>query len=252
MYNVKESDIEIKTPATIEVPGTKSDSTDRIKIPNVPDLKPTGDSLGTLKIDTTKKNKTDKDVFNVNFGRAVQYKTINEYDSAERSMPKNKRDNWFVRLLTKKSITINQRYKGKENTLMVDLSNKFIHSVPYILFASLPLFALFLKLLYIRRKQFYYADHGVFLIHLYIFTFLFMLLWFLLDKLEKITNWKGIGWVQALLVLIGLFYTLKGLKNFYGQGWGKTILKFILFNVFCLLAAVILFVVFGFFSFYQI
>ena len=121
------------------------------------------------------------------------------------------------------------------------LINKFIHSIPYLLFVSLPLYALFLKLLYIRhRKQYYFADHGVFLIHLYVFTFLFLLFYFGLDKLEKQTHWKGIGIVQAIFILAGLFYTLKAMKNFYKQGWGKTILKFIIFNILCIISLVII------------
>ena len=63
--------------------------------------------------------------------------------------------------------------KSEQSNWQAHLLDKFLHMLPYILFVSLPLYALFLKLLYIRkRKQFYYVDHGLFLIHLYIFTFL--------------------------------------------------------------------------------
>jgi hypothetical protein len=136
--------------------------------------------------------------------------------------------------------------------MFVNLMETFMHSIPYLLFVSLPLYALFLKLLYVRRKQFYFADHGVFLIHLYVFTFLFLLAYFMLDKLRDMTKGGGIGYVQALLIVTGLFYTLKAMKNFYQQRWGKTILKFILFNLLCVIAAIILFSFFFVFSLFRI
>jgi hypothetical protein len=117
----------------------------------------------------------------------------------------------------------------------------------------LPLYALYLKLLYIRhRKQYYFADHGVFLIHLYVFTFLFLLFYFGLDKLEEQTHWKGIGIAQAILILTGLFYTLTAMKNFYKQGWGKTVMKFIIFNVLCVISLALLFALFLAITYYQI
>lgn len=252
LYHVSESDIEFNPKENIVVPIPKRDSTVSDRILPTPAFKTIKDSLANSKMDTTHKSKSKNGGFNVNFGSAEKYKSVHEYDSIQQSLPKSKKDNWIKKIINKKAIVINQRYTGKENTMMVDLVNKFIHSVPYILFASLPLFALFLKLLYFRRKQFYYADHGVFLIHLYIFTFLFMLFWFSLDKLKSTTNLGGVGIIQTILVLTGLFYTLMSLKNFYQQGWGKTILKFILFNLFCTVAAVFLFSFFLLFSLFQI
>ena len=153
----------------------------------------------------------------------------------------------------RKSIALNQKYEGDQSKIFAELINKFLHTFPYLLFVSLPLYALFLKLLYIRhRKEYFFADHGVFLIHLYIFTFLFLLLYFGLDKLEDTTHWSAIGYIEGILFLIGIFYTIKAMKNFYRQGWGKTILKFIIFNILCLFSVVLLFTVFLAFSYYLI
>jgi len=192
--------------------------------------------------------------FNVNFGGNFNsYKTVAAYDSAQKTLSKDQKDGWFERMVTRKSVAINEKYKGDQAKINLKLIQTFLHSIPYLLFVSLPLYALFLKLLYIRRKQFYFADHGVYLIHLYVFTFLFLLIFFLLDKLDDVTGWKGIiGVVQALLIITGLFYTLKAMKNFYRQGWGKTITKFIIFNLVCLIAVIILFSFFFVFSLYQI
>jgi len=204
--------------------------------------------------DSIVKNKISKGGINFNFGSDVSnYKTLKEYDSVQKTLPKNKREGGLSKIFTRKSVALNEKYKGDQQKIAVELINKFIHSIPYLLFVSLPLYALFLKLLYIRhRKQYFFADHGVFLIHLYVFTFLFLLFYFGLDKLAEQTHWKGIGIVQAILIVTGLFYTLKAIRNFYKQGWGKTILKFIIFNILCVISLVLLFVLFLALTYYQI
>jgi len=182
-----------------------------------------------------------------------KYSTLREYDSVQKALPENKRDVGITKMISRKTVQLNEKYNGDQNKIAKEFINKFLHTFPYLLFVSLPLYALILKLLYIRhRKQYFFADHGIFLIHLYVFTFLFLLLYFGLDKLEKAVHWRGIGVIQGLLILTGIFYTLKAIKNFYRQGWGKTILKFILFNIICFISIMLLFAVFLAFTFYQI
>jgi hypothetical protein len=189
-----------------------------------------------------------------NMGSTVtSYKTVREYDSAQKSLPEGKKDGRLTKVFTRKTVELNEKYKNDQQKIAIVVINKFLHSFPYLLFVSLPLYALFLKLLYIRhRKQYYFADHAVFLVHLYIFTFLFLLFYFGLDKLEKQTHWSGIGWIQGIFIATGLFYTIKAMKYFYRQGWGKTIFKFIVFNILCMISLGLLFAIFFIYSFYQV
>ena len=263
MFNVSEKDVSLTNQQSkladrfsvikeeaLKNAKTKEDSVDIIK------------GLESLGYDEKKEIKTADSVtededpeggFNFNFKGDSKYKTLKEYDSVQSSLPGNKRDAGLTRLFERKSAELNEKYKGDQQKIAVEVINKFIHSIPYLLFVSLPLYALFLKLLYIRhRKEFYFADHAVFLIHLYVFTFLFLLVYFGLDKLEKQTHWKGIGVIQGILILAGLFYTIKAIKNFYKQGWGKTILKFMIFNILCIISLVLLFVLFFALTVYQI
>jgi len=65
----------------------------------------------------------------------------------------------------------------------------FLHKLPYLLFISLPIFALILKLLNIRRRrEFYYADHAIFSIYHYIFSFILLLILFLISTLYDKTE----------------------------------------------------------------
>ena len=214
------------------------------------------DDTTRSKIKTSTYNKDDDDDggFSFTMGSDVRkYSSVKEYDSVQRSLPANKRDAGITKAITRKSVELNEKYEGDQNKMSVEVINKFLHSFPYLLFVSLPLYALFLKLLYVRRrKEYYFADHAVFLVHLYIFSFLFLLFFLGLNKLADKTDWSVIGWVQAILIVTGLFYTLKAMKNFYSQGWGKTILKFIIFNILCFISLIALFVVFLIFSFYQV
>jgi len=117
-----------------------------------------------------------------------------------------------------------------------------VHNWPKVLFISLPLFALILKLLYVRRKQFYYVDHGIFSIHLYIFSFLILLVLFGLNSLSKATGWKSaIDWLILAGILYPFFYYYKAMRRFYGQGRGKTIFKYILLLILSFFVYLIIF-----------
>ena len=230
---------------------TKEDSADIIKGLELLGYKEANDKK---RPDTVIGSKSKNGGFSFSLGGdESNYKTVKEYDSVQKALPENKRDAWLTKLITRRSVGLNEKYNGDQQKIATELINKFIHSIPYLLFVSLPLYALYLKLLYIRhRKQYYFADHGVFLIHLYVFTFLFLLLYFALDKLKDKIHVSDIEYVQAILMFVGLFYTLKAIKNFYKQGWGKTIIKFIIFNVLCFISLALLFALFLAITYYQI
>jgi hypothetical protein len=172
------------------------------------------------------KDSTPKGVrFNLAQG---DYPTIEAYDSAQKALPPDQRDGWLKRKIETKEIELNLRYKKEKGDLFKELLNNYIHNCPKILFISLPVFALLLKLLYIRRKQFYYVDHGIFAVHLYIFSFLLLLIFFGLNGLHKSTGWKGLDWLYIPLIIYPFIYYYKAMRRFYGQRRAKTVLKYIL------------------------
>jgi hypothetical protein len=169
------------------------------------------------------------------------YKTWAEFDSSQKALPKKERYGWFMRQLMKKQIEINTKYWDRPDEALEKFVKSLLQKLPYMLFISLPLFALILKFVYIRRKQFYYADHGVFTIHLYIFTFMTLLLIFSIERLEEILDRQIFGYVIALLVL-GLFaYLYRAMRRFYGQRRFKTFIKFLIVLVLSIVMMFILF-----------
>ena len=176
------------------------------------------------------------------------YNSIEEYDSLQKRLPVAERDGWFKRRLIKKQIGLNEKFREDPEEASGKLVESILHRLPYMLFVSLPLFAFILKLVYIRRKQFYYADHGVFTIHLYIFTFLLLLLVFGLGTLKEATGWGGINFLTGGLFIALLFYLYRAMRNFYGQKRAKTFFKFLVVTLASLIMMLVLFVLFMFFS----
>jgi hypothetical protein len=156
------------------------------------------------------------------------YNSVEAYDSIQKTLPREKRDGWFKKKVTARIITIVVRYSRERGEFIRELVGNFVHNFPKMLFVSLPAFALLLKLLYVRRKQFYYVDHGIFAIHLYIFSFLILLVYFLFSEIQTHTGWSWIGWLTIPIVIYPFIYYYKAMRLFYGQRRAKTIAKYLL------------------------
>jgi hypothetical protein len=85
---------------------------------------------------------------------------------------------------------------------------------PHMVFLLLPVFALLLKLLYIRRSRFY-AEHFVFALHVHSF---FFLMFFLMNVTPGSV-------VDRLLIFWMVAYVWLAMKRVYGQGWFRTSVK---------------------------
>lgn len=173
------------------------------------------------------------------------YKSKEEYDSVLRMG--TIKHNWLERQVLYKEIEVNQKYHRDRKQIMQRFRQVFLHSFPQMLFLSLPLFALILKLLYIRRKQFYYANHAIFGIHFYVFIFLMILLSIGLNRLIGLFGADASDWLVIINLFLILFYEYKSMRLFYEQGRPKTILKFVLLNLAHLI--LMIFLLFGFILF---
>jgi hypothetical protein len=184
--------------------------------------------------------------------KGVTYTSVAQYDSAQRALPAAKRDGWYKRTKTQKMIAFKQAINKDPQGFMGTLFDQVMHTFPQLLFVSLPIFALLLKLLYIRRKQFYYADHAIFTIHLYIFTFIALFILMMLNQLQDRMHWDWVKWPATVVVLYTIYYTYRSLKNFYMQGHIKTFLKFWLLNTLSFFMITFLFILFILLSIFKI
>ncbi len=99
---------------------------------------------------------------------------------------------------------------------------KILKYLSWAFFLLLPIFALVLKLVYIRRKQ-NYMRHLIFSIHIHSFIFVVLTI---IVGLYLITN-VNVKIITSILIFSVPIYFILALKKFYGQSYGKVILKFL-------------------------
>lgn len=137
---------------------------------------------------------------------------------------------WVEKRIYYQQIKLKEKYGEDQGGFMANFVNSFNHNFPKMLFVSLPFAALILQLLYIRRKNFFYVGHGIFIIHYYIFIFIMMLLAIGLTKFFTLTNLNRINYSGLIAFILILAYLYKAMRRYYGQKRGKTFLKWVLFN----------------------
>ncbi len=176
----------------------------------------------------------------------AEYTSAKEFDSSQHTY------NWFKRQLIYKELELNKKYHNNKLEILNAAKEALVHTLPQMLWISLPLLALILKLMYVRRKQFYYVSHIIFSIHLYVFLFIAQLILFSISKLNKALDIGFLNFISVTLTLGLSVYEYLALKNFYRQSWIKTFFKFLLINISYIIMLVLLFAFFAVFSFFNI
>lgn len=123
-----------------------------------------------------------------------------------------------------RQIDLNKKYEGNSQGFVHDFGEMFSGNLPKVFFFLLPIFAMLLKLLYVRR-DFFYSEHLVASIYMYNFFFLVGSLTMLIELIP------GFDEFSVVTFLGGLAYLLVAMKKIYKQGWRKTIVKFSLLLV---------------------
>jgi hypothetical protein len=104
-----------------------------------------------------------------------------------------------------------------------------LQNMPIMMFLLIPLFALLLKLFYIRRDKLY-VQHLTHALHLHAFTlFLFslLLLLFLVFNIgDSVSEWMVT--VASWVVVVYVYFSF---RQVYHQGWFKTLIKLFLVGI---------------------
>jgi hypothetical protein len=218
-----------------------------------PDLTPAAKAglAAVMGTNEDEKNGTSFGGFN-----AGDYKTVGDYDSAERKLPDSLRDGWLKHKVMERLIVATQEYHEDKRRYKERLLENIFHSFPKILFWSLPFFALILNILYFRHKQYFYVSHGIFTIHVYCATFILLLVSILLTTLS---GWLGWGWFKVVSDLLQLalwfyimIYLYKAMRGFYKQRRAKTFLKYFIACSVAFVVNLILFLIFLLLSFVSV
>jgi hypothetical protein len=167
-------------------------------------------AAATAKKDTAKKDTTKKKA-RILEKDDTEYRSLEAYDAAQQALPPDQRDHWLERWMTRRALRIGGKYNDEDA-----FEEALKHNAPKMMFVLLPLFALWLKILY--RKRFY-ADHAIFALHVHCFAFVVLLITLLLDNFvntDQFTSWG--------VLLIGIYLWL-ALKNTYQQSYRRSFLK---------------------------
>ncbi|RYD56413.1 MAG: DUF3667 domain-containing protein [Sphingobacteriales bacterium] len=92
-----------------------------------------------------------------------------------------------------------------------------MHNIPKVIFFMIPVMALILKLLFIRRKNSFFVDHGIFALHFHTFWFSIMLIK-VLNPIDVIDNMLG-----KILILVGMIYFIVSAKRIYEISYRRSI-----------------------------
>ncbi|MCB0487015.1 MAG: DUF3667 domain-containing protein [Cyclobacteriaceae bacterium] len=167
----------------------------------------------------------DSDGSDWNFKFSTEdYDSREEYDSIQATLPANKKDGWILRKMQYRSFELRSKYQGNGKNFGKDFGSTFAENTPKILFFLLPVFALILKLLYVRH-DYYYSEHLVLSIYFYNFSFVTGIITLLFSLIPFL------DWLPTIAFILIMVYLLIAMKNMYRQRWPKTVLKFFLLSM---------------------
>jgi hypothetical protein len=141
-------------------------------------------------------------------------------------------------------INANENYEKIKEDEGKEYVTKLVSYVSVSLFIFLPVFTLFLMIIYWRKKH-SYMEHLVFVFNTQTVFFLLLNIFFLIGFVVDLEN---VAWV---FIVIFLIYLYKAMRNFYQQRRFKTIVKFILLNSYYLFLATIGFAIVLILSFFR-
>jgi len=136
---------------------------------------------------------------------------------------------------------------GEHGTKMGLFISTLFSNLPYMMLCCIPLFALVLKLLYIRRRLFY-IDHLIYALHIHTFFYTAIMLIVLATiGLNRFAPDAVAGWLIAFLWIAFVTQIFLSIRYVYRQGWFFSIFKF-LFGGFVYLMVLVIALAITFFA----
>jgi hypothetical protein len=117
---------------------------------------------------------------------------------------------------------------GEHGSKMALFIATLFSNLPYMMLCCIPLFALVLKLLYVRKRVFY-IDHLVYALHIHSFAYLAIMLIVLITLgLNRSIPGAFAGWIIAALWITFATQIFLSIRRVYRQSWFFTVFKFFL------------------------
>src|SRR6266700_1466867 len=136
---------------------------------------------------------------------------------------------------------------GEHGTKMGLFISTLFSNLPYMMLCCIPLFALVLKVLYIRRRIFY-IDHLIYALHIHTFFYTAIMLIVLATiGLNRFAPGAVAGWLITFLWIAFVTQIFLSIRYVYRQGWFFSIFKF-LFGGFIYLIVLVIALAITFFA----
>ena len=117
---------------------------------------------------------------------------------------------------------------GEHGSKMALFIATLFNNLPYMMLCCIPLFALVLKVLYVRKRVFY-IDHLVYALHIHSFAYLAIMLIVLITiGLNRSIPGIFAGWIIGALWITFAVQVFLSIRRVYRQGWFFTVFKFFL------------------------
>jgi hypothetical protein len=108
-------------------------------------------------------------------------------------------------------------------------------NIPAMMLCCIPLFALILKVLYIRKGRFY-VEHLVYALHIHTFLYVSVIITSLAVMAANRTVPALSGWITGLMVAAIVVQIFLSIRRVYRQGWFMTMIKFLVGGfVYCII-----------------
>ena len=156
-----------------------------------------------------------------------EFESFEEYLSNQETLEPEDSSSDFELRFIEKFYQIKDKYEGQKGFIQA-FGEEVLNRLPQVLFITLPLLALILKLVFIRRKQYWYIDHLIFILHIATSFFILLFVQKGLELLASSTGWSIISFISGLLGFSWMIYYLISFKRFFEKGWAKTLLFFVL------------------------
>ena len=155
----------------------------------------------------------------------LEFATFDEYLSHQATLPADQRNNSLERFVIQKAYHLQSTYSDG-SSIQQALGKEIFQRLPQLLFFTLPLMALITKIVYFRRRDLWYIDHLIFILHA---ATSFFLLLFVQDILELIAHATTQPWIAAITAPLGLAWFghyVVSFRRFFNDRWFKTLLLF--------------------------
>jgi hypothetical protein len=157
---------------------------------------------------------------------------INKFINYQKEYPDSRIDQALDTLGYDKNFTNRFLYtRAKAANSLVKKDNREKYLIDLLSYASislfifLPIFTLFLKLIYFRRK-YTYVDHLIFVFHSQTVFFMLLTMLYLITFFTSVN--LDSAWIFLILFLV---YLVIAMKKFYRQSYIKTFIKFLMLNI---------------------